>query len=394
MDEVASKPRCIIATRDIGVFSQPWLYRQIVGFQSLQPHVLTWNYHNRDSFQLNGISVKVLSHDPDPFEQPGVGRWFYRLRNAKDLNFYGSVGSERKDIASWLGEIQPDVILCHFGFMGLRMLPVAKELGIPVVVHFHGLDLSSSLRNRWYCRSLLRALNRFSAMVVVGSHQGAWIRRQQVTENRVHLIPCGVPAGEFPPRSHAQKEGIQFLSVSRLDEGKGVEYSLEAFSSLRKDYPKAKYLIVGDGPLKGDLEKRVISLELTESVKFTGAVMQEEVKKYFQNSDVFLQHSIDSSRGWVEGFGVSISEAAASGLPVIATYSGGIPDQVIDGETGFLVNQKDVPAMTDRMRQLMTDAELRRTMGEAGRNRVQEHFDTPGQIQKLENVLLAAAGKG
>jgi colanic acid/amylovoran biosynthesis glycosyltransferase len=96
---------------------------------------------------------------------------------------------------------------------------------------------------------------------------------------------------------------------------------------------------------------------------------------------------VESSNGWVEGFGVTIAEASAMNLPVVVTSCGGITDQVIDGVTGYIVPQRDANAMADRMKRLVEDIDLRSKMGQAGRMRMVKNFDTKKQIQKLEMVL-------
>jgi glycosyltransferase involved in cell wall biosynthesis len=104
-----------------------------------------------------------------------------------------------------------------------------------------------------------------------------------------------------------------------------------------------------------------------------------------------VQHSISHSSGWVEGFGVTIVEAAAAGLPVVVSRSGGIGPQVLHGKTGFLVQEGDVASMAKAMIDLAESPELRTRMGMQGRRHVECHFDTPRQVEKLENVLLSVA---
>lgn len=287
-----------------------------------------------------------------------------------------------------LSELKPRVMLCHFGSTALRMLPVAQKRDIPLVAHFHGHDLSSSLRNRWYRWSLLHALEHFSAIVVVGSHQKKWMIEHGVPKERVHIIPCGVPTQVFKHKVRQPSKGMQFICVCRLVEGKGVEYCIRAFANVVKEMINGRLIIIGDGPLESDLKALVHELRLDECVTFAGLVCPDRVRDLLSESDVFIQHSIVSSTGCVEGFGVSVAEAAATGLPIVATRCGGIVDQVIDGKTGFLVEQKDYKSMAERMLQLACDAELRQKMGQEGRKRMIKHFDTKGQIAKLEEVLL------
>src|SRR5690606_39210585 len=116
-----------------------------------------------------------------------------------------------------------------FGQIALRILPLATMGGIPLVAHFHGLDLSSLLRNRWYRWSLLRCLSSFDAIVVVGSHQRKWLVEHGADPEKVYLIPCGVPTSDFQPLPRPAGEQCRFIAVSRLVEGKGLEFSLRAF---------------------------------------------------------------------------------------------------------------------------------------------------------------------
>jgi len=384
--DVPKADLCVVA-HCIGHWSEVWLWRQLLGFRYLKPYVLTWKYVNQETFGLENLPMRLLPFDSLAGEDRLL-RWFRRVRSLPAGNFYASVGAERRFIKKLLSEMKLRVMLCHFGHAALRMLPVAMELEIPIVAHFHGLDLSSSLNNRWYRWSLLRALDSFNAIVVVGSHQKKWMLQHNVAEHRVHLIPCGVPTEFFRPDWCRRGEGIQFVSVSRLVEGKGLEYSIQAFAHVVRQIPNARLLIVGDGPLRGELEELARSLWLMASVTFVGDVNPEKVRAYLLGSDIFIQHSVNTRAGWVEGFGVSIAEAAACGLPIISTRCGGIQDQVVNGTTGFLVEQRDVDAMADVMMELARDPALRAKFGQAGRERMVREFDTAKQIAKLEAVLL------
>ena len=330
----------------IGRFSEVWMYRQIKGFQKFKPHVFTWEYVNTEQFGLNGTPLKIIPFRARPEQMHGHARWIYRLKCLPYFNFYASVGAERKFIRENLLETKPQVILCQFGHAALRLISIAEQIKIPLVAHFHGLDLSSSLKNQWYKWSLLPALKKFSAIVVVGSQQRNWIIEQGISENKVHLIPCGVPTNTFECKVHTPSKIIQFICVSRLIEGKGVDYSIRAFQQIIKKNENVRMVIIGDGPLMPNLKSLSKNLGLGKYITFTGSVFPDQVKKYLSESDIFLQHSIIGSNGCEEGFGVSITEAAASGLPVISTKCGGIPDQVVDGTTGFLVEQKDFHTIT------------------------------------------------
>lgn len=359
-----------------------------MGFRRVDPRVLCWARTNAEHYPLPDERVTVVPYPEEPND--GGFRYLHRARNIGTRNFYGSVGQERRWIMDQAGGQPPEAILCHFGHIALRLLPVAEALMVPLVAHFHGLDLSSGLRNKWYRWSLLGHIRRFSDVVVVGSHQKKWMLDHGMPRHRVHLIPCGVPTSDFQPAINVPRRGIRFITVSRLTEFKGVDYSIRAFAILLQRAPDATLTIIGDGPEFSRLSDLVTTLGLADRVIMAGSLPQSAVRRHLQDSDVFLQHSLVGRNGWVEGFGVSIAEAAACGLPVVVTECGGIIDQVVDGQTGFVIAQRDVSAMAAAMVRLSEDRELRIRLGAAARERMESRFDTPGQTEKLERVLMTA----
>ncbi len=391
-----TRPRLWFVCPILGRNSEPWLLRQATRVKRFDVRMVSWGVDRGAIDSPTEWPARVLPFDRTPYE--GRGRWLFRLRNLRSRNFYGTVAAERRLLQDWVRSDRPDVILCHFGHVALRILPVAVRAGTPIVAHFHGLDVSSSLRNRWYRSSLLRALPRFAATIVVGAHQHRWMVAQGVPPERVHLIPCGVPVAEFAPPDREQRpttqsrsHAMRAVAVSRLVPWKGVHYTIRAFAMARRTLGGGELHVVGDGPQRQELERLAAELVGPDAVVFHGAVPEAEVRRQLQASDVLLQHSLDHEDGWVEGFGVSITEAAACEVPVIATRCGGIPDQVVDGETRFLIPQRDVRAMADAIVTLGVDPPLRRWLGVQGRARVAEHFDTAEQVRRLENVLLSVA---
>lgn len=119
------RPKLVFAAPVIGCFSEVWMWRQLVGFNKLEPNVLTWQYKNADMYPLDGIPIQLLcDFNPKPTDSPT--RWFYRARCLPQWNFYATIGEERKRIEGWIKAVSPSVILAQFGFMGLRILPIAS----------------------------------------------------------------------------------------------------------------------------------------------------------------------------------------------------------------------------------------------------------------------------
>lgn len=380
--------RVCVAYPFYGVGSEVWIERQLSGFENLNLSLVCWESH-RDVDQTSGIPLHLVPH-PWQTEKRRV-RWLNRLRRAPAGNFFGASGSELRSLTDILEKARPEVILCHFGTTALRVLPAARALGIPMVAHFHGLDLSQALRNRWYRWSLQRWLDEFASIIVVGSNQKRWVLEQGIPENRVHQIPCGAPTDEFQRKGGPYPARPHFLTVSRLVPWKGVDYSLRAFAMARRDGLDATMQVIGDGPTLDDMKALAAELGLTDEITFSGLLPPDEVKVAMSRASVLLQHSLDYSNGWVEGFGVSITEAAAMELPSIVTRCGGITDQVLDGETGLVVPQRDVPAYAAAISRLGKDAALHRRLGLAARARAVAHFDTREMTRRLEAVLAQVA---
>lgn len=383
----ASAPHVWIVAGQVGAISEPWLWRQVTGLQRVRPTILTSEIHNPEQYPVDGISV-LVSSAVRLGDQDGR-RWLRRLIRMPDRNFYSPHGRDQRFLLRTAELDPPGAILCHFGYMSLRFLPVAQRLGIPLVAHFHGLDLSSGLNNRWYHWSLRRWIGDFAATIVVGNHQASLLESWEVPRDKVHVIPCGVPVDEFQPAETPKPGPLRIVAVTRLVPQKGVDLSIQAFSCVRRLVPGVRFDVVGDGPERPSLEALARDLGIENDVVFHGPLAQSDVRQVLMSADVFLQHSIRRS-GWVEGFGVSVTEAAASGLPVVVSDCGGLTDQVLDHVNGIVVPEGDVSATARALVELLTDADKRRTYGAAGRRQASEKFDTPQQIVRLEDVLLEA----
>lgn len=387
----AAARRLCFVTRSMGEISETWMWRQVTGFRRLRPSILTWRYVHRELFPVGDVPVHLQQQEACwPEETSPLMRRLHRLRNVPRWNFYAATREEYAAISKALNDIRPDVMLCQYGHMGLRMLPVARELAIPLVVHFHGSDLADGLTNRWYRWSIKSALHHFDAIVVVNTKQRDWVFQCGVAPEKVHVIPCGVPIDESTPRLSREQDGTppQFIAVGRLVKLKGTDVTIRAFAGVAKQLPQARLVIVGDGPDRQELEALVRKLGIEGKVQFSGWLSQSEVRDKLRQSDVFVQHSVVP-----EGWPVSVAEASAMALPVVVTGCGGLADQVVNGVTGLIGPTYDVRTMKENMLRLACDLHLRATMGAAGRERMVRDFAVEKQIAKLEDVLLKCAHK-
>jgi colanic acid/amylovoran biosynthesis glycosyltransferase len=170
-----------------------------------------------------------------------------------------------------------------------------------------------------------------------------------------------------------------------------LKYGIQAVANVLTNYPHVEYRIVGDGPLKSELQDLIDSLNVEDKIKLLGWKRQEEIVNLTEWADIFLAPSVTSEDGDQEGIPVVLMEAMAQGLPILSTLHSGIPELIQDGVSGFLVSERDVEALTDKLEYLITHPEIWPEMGRAGRDHVERHFNIDmlnDRLVKLYQQLL------
>lgn len=281
------------------------------------------------------------------------------------------------------------LIHAHFGESGLEIFKVAKKLKLPLLVTFHGYDASMLLNNKAYVRELKKLFS-YATVITVSEYMKSQLIKIGAPEDKVLVHYIGVPMEVFkhkPHRSLADKyynnKVITFLQVSNFVEKKGHVYTIKAFKQFLSFYPHAMLILVGDGKLKSKMEALSAEFGISEKVVFKGHLDTEQVKSEMQISDIFLHHSIEDSRGDKEGIPTVIMEAMASGLPVISTFSAGIPELIQDNVTGYLVDEKDVSAYVKKMKYAIKSNE---PVGIRATQYIKENFNMNVQNSHLKDL--------
>ena len=296
-----------------------------------------------------------------------------------------------KGAAGWRGfaerarRFAPVLVHAHFGTDGLRALPLAERLGVPLITSLRGYDVARSDlallrsgRRSWIHYALRKqALQRRGALFLAVSEA---LRRQAIArgypEARILTHYNGVDLARFP----AGRGGDDtILFVGRLVEKKGVEILLRAFAAVRRERPRAALLIIGEGPLRARLERLA-----GEGVRFLGAQGPETVAEHMRTASLLAAPSVTARDGDAEGLPNVVVEAAASALPAVGSDHSGIPEAIVEGETGFIVPERDAEALAGRLLSLLGDRALRDLMGAAARRLAEQRFDFALQMQRLE----------
>jgi colanic acid/amylovoran biosynthesis glycosyltransferase len=201
--------------------------------------------------------------------------------------------------------------------------------------------------------------------------------------NRMHIIHCGIDPALFDVVSH-NESGKNLLYVGRLAVVKGLPILLESLSFLKQVHPEILLTVVGDGADRVHLEQLAHQLGLSANVKFVGYQSQAEVRRYMQQTDVFVMSS------FAEGVPVVLMEAMAAGIPVVATQIAGVSELVEDNVSGYLVPPGDAFYLAESLETLLNNYQLRVTFGIAGRAKVEKDFNINHEVAWLHRVMSAA----
>lgn len=281
-----------------------------------------------------------------------------------------------------------DIIQCHFGPNGNRC-KCLKEIGVTstLVTTFHGFDVTTYIRefgsdvyNDLFEKGDVFTYNSEATkakLLKLGCPEDQMVKLQMGTDiNRI----------DFRERKIQPDGRINVLSVGRLVEMKGREYAIKAMAKIISDYPNVKYNIAGDGPLRESLQELIDQLGMSDSIKLLGWVSSDDLDELYRSSHIFLHPSVVASSGNMEGQGVVLGEAQAHGMPVVATNHNAFPDSILDGESGFLVPEKDVDALSEKLGYLVENPDLWPQMGRTGREFVEKNFACDILNKRLEQI--------
>jgi len=355
--------------------------------------------HDCHVLMMDRINEEERPHDKVHLVQM-PGRWnLPRLwhRALATLGISGDVDTHkwpvfRSRLWRTLRQINPDMVHAHFGPMGVIVAPAAVALGIPLVVTFHGYDISILPQKKKVRQQYRDLFSKADVLIGVSDHNSSRLRELGAPERKVRTVHNGSRLDRFQysnPIDRFDGQTVRLLHVGRLAEKKGPVELINAFSLASgtvNGRTNLQLTIAGDGPLRETMLGRIEELNLEGKIDYVGGVPHEEVRRLMQQSHLYTQHCKTASNGDVEGQGVTFIEAQASGLPVVTTRSGGVPSVVVDGETGYLVSEGDVEAMAERITHLAQRPDRWEVMGRAGRKYVEEHFDLSKQVRKLTDL--------
>jgi glycosyltransferase involved in cell wall biosynthesis len=269
-----------------------------------------------------------------------------------------------------------DVVHTHDNRALFYAAPASRLARIPRVVHTrHGLSFGASDRERKAFPHLARLADQ---VVCISRDCAADSLREGVSPRRVRTIWNGIDLARFA-YTGPEPDGPAVI-VARLNPVKDIGTLLRALAIAVREEPSARLEIAGDGPSRADLEQLASDLGLDQAVRFLGEV--HDVPAVLHRARLFILSSVS------EGISLTLLEAMARGLPIVATRVGGNPEVVVDGQTGYLVPAGDPAALAQALLHIWRDPELGRQLGQAGRQRVEHHFEVRRMVADYEALYL------
>jgi glycosyltransferase involved in cell wall biosynthesis len=332
-------------------------------------------------FVQKGNEILVLSHEKVPI--PGAQvlpalrvtsrNWLIRkfevMRNT--WTFWSTVRAFAPDIVHV--HCVADSVTNLLWYRGMKNLFVSSW-GSDVIVE----------GSSFYRRSLFRQ----ARVITATSHFLADMTRRY-TDKEVHVVPFGVDCQVFPPTERINASSVVTLGfVKRLEAHYGPEYLIRAMGLIAAKHPQTRLLMAGSGGMREQLEALTRQLGLTQNVSFLGAIKHRRVPELLKDVDIFVMPSM-----W-EGFGVAAVEAEAMEIPVVATRVGGVPEVVLDGETGILVEPGNSEQLAQAILTLIENPALRRQMGERGRKHVLANYrweDNAALMERLYHSFVQSS---
>jgi colanic acid/amylovoran biosynthesis glycosyltransferase len=291
-------------------------------------------------------------------------------------------------IIPWLDKAPYDVILCHYGRNGLKAI-LLRDLGITqgkIAVFFHGYDISRYLDMHGE-NTYNYLFQQADLLLPISQHWQKKLIDLGCNPNKTLVHHMGINCIKFNYIKPSSQEQFSLLSVARLVEKKGLEYSIRAVAQLIPHYPNLQYRIIGDGVLKQELENLIKQLNVSNQIKLLGWKQQQEIINIMENSALVLAPSVTSHNGDCEGIPVCLMESMAKGLAVISTYHSGIPELIEDGRSGYLLPERDISGIVNTIKILLNDIKLRTKIGLAGRQKVEQEYNIELLNNRLEEIL-------
>jgi colanic acid/amylovoran biosynthesis glycosyltransferase len=292
-------------------------------------------------------------------------------------------------VLPFVGKGPYDIVQCHYGRCGVLGV-FLRDMGVitgKIVTMVHGYDVTAYVRSQNY-RGYAELFKKGDLFIHASAHMRQVLLELGCDERKMvmHHVTVDTRQFEFTRRILRDGEEVNLLTVGRLVEKKGIEYSIRAVAKALRTYPTIRYRIAGDGILRPHLQALIDQLGVGDRIELLGWKSQEEIRQLYAEAHLFILASVTASDGDQEGQGLVLQEAQAMGLPVICTRHNGFPEGVLEGKSALLVSERDPEALAQQLEHLIRYPAKWPEMGQAGRAFVEAHYDHNLLTEQLINL--------
>lgn len=365
------------------------VHRQITGLTGWRAHVISQRRENAGDFPLPDGSLTILPKYRWRFFRR---LWFTQLCQTPWPASAGEVDA----VLAAARSSGAKLIHIYFGHMALHWLPLLRVSPLPVVVSFHGADAGVDMIRPKHRRMMHEVFAR-AAMVLARSEALLDdLAALGCPRGKLALNRTGIPMEEFAlvARATPPDGRWRILQGGRLIAKKDHATTLAAFVRVRAAFPLARLRVAGEGPMLGELQALAASLGVTDAVDWLGFLGPEAMRTELAAAHVFVHPSVTGPDGNREGVPNAMLEAMATGLPVVATRHGGIPEAVTHGESGLLIDEGDANGLAEAVCGLLADESERQRLGIQAAASVAARFSRPAALAALEGIYTKVAMVG
>jgi colanic acid/amylovoran biosynthesis glycosyltransferase len=384
---VALRPVVVHSVHAFLEVSENWIYSQVAALTRYQSHIVTDCLRNHEQFPAPESRLHLAP--PVIRGKSLIERIIRRIGLRRNYSYSAGFCAQVRNC-------QPRILHSHFGNRGYDDISLARKLRLPHVVTFYGHDLSLLPRNPLWQQCFSRLFREAALFTVEGPHMKDSLAALGCPQGKIRVRRHGVDLRTFPfvARAPCDDGTIKILVAGRFVEKKGIPYALQAVAHVARENPALRLTLVGDSydDLAGKrLKREILSLLEQEPLRhrseWLGSVSVARFMEIAKEHHIFIQASMHSADGDCEGGApVVLNQLTATGMPIIATRHCDIPEIVLDGKTGFLVEERDVLGLADRLRRVVSAPESWPRLGIMARAHAERTFELSKTIADLEDI--------
>lgn len=365
-----------------------WFYELLINYKKFKPIVITNYTQNMDLFPFEHVySLNVRNFN---YESLFVKLYNYiinkKLIKRKRLEYFSELLNKKKVF----------LLHSHFGNEGFDNIGLKQKLEIPMITSFYGYDVSMLVKQPYWIYRYRKLFSIGNLFLAEGNYMKKSLIELSCPEEKIIVQRLGINLEKFKfkPRKIGKDEKVKILIAGSFREKKGIVYAIDALRLVNRKHKNIELTIIGDssGALPDEREKnKIISMiykyNLEKFVNLLGYQPYSVFIEELYRNHIFLCPSVHALNGDSEGGApVSLIEASGSGMPVISTYHCDIPEVVNDEESGYLVPERDIAALAEKLDFLISNPEIWEKLGGKGRKHIEDNYNVLTQTQKLEKI--------